>query len=157
MNIQSPDRFHIPVADGLDAIVVYVECWPGQKYNRGMITAVCDGEAWNFVAGNIGNQTMLQFLSDCNADYLASKFTHEPRFVTNYDEISRAVNKDAEDGREIIIESECDVSTYAEEVAAIFGWDFAHDLPETQNHKFTYVVQIAERIIQHLSQLAESA
>ena len=146
------ERIYIPSVDGLDSIILYLEQWRKSgrpsDYNGGSVTAVCYGEAWNFIAGNFGDRSIKEFLADCDEFYLGNKFAYGiNEYVTDYEAISKKLGFE--------VSSEYEVALCEKQVSEAFGPDFAHDLPQTQNHKFLYVVKVAKRIIEHLNKDGE--
>lgn len=146
MSEQQVERIVVPASDGLDSIIVYLEQWRNRSgdFNSGSITAVCYGEAWNFVAGNFGDATIRQFLTGCDEHYLGNKFAYGiNEYVTDYEAISKKLGFE--------IANEYEVGLCDKQISEAFGADFAHELPQTKNRKFQYIVKIAKRIIDHLN------
>jgi len=138
-------RIYIPSTDGLDPIILYFEQWrsPTGNCNSGSITAVCYGEAWNFIAGNFGERSIVDFIKSCNKGYLGGKFAYGvPHFTTDFDKIGKKIGFD--------LSSEYEVGLAEKAISNAFGPDFANDLPEIKNPKFEYVERVSQRIIDHL-------
>jgi hypothetical protein len=144
---QEVERIYIPSVDGLDSIILYLEQWRKSgkpDFNQGSITAVCYGEAWNFLAGNFGDRSIREFIAGCDEFYLGNKFAYGiNEYVTDYDAISKKLGFE--------VSSEYEVGLCSKQISEAFGPDFAYDLPQTENHKFQYVVKVAKRIIDHLN------
>lgn len=144
--IDQVQRIYIPKGGGLDSIVLYIEEWLSKtgNCNSGSITAVCYGNAWNFVAGSIHTPSMAKFVSTCDPEYLADKFNPGLcQLITDYEAVSRSAGVSVSDSFEVGFNYNAIVDHY--------GPDLANALPKKENHKYQYLVKVAARIIEHLA------
>ncbi|XGB23838.1 hypothetical protein KX924_14005 [Streptomyces sp. II-2-2-2] len=61
-------EIRIPARNKLDPISVFVQ---DQAAGRGRIVVTCYGNAWQAFWGAMGNRTVMQFVAQCDADYVA--------------------------------------------------------------------------------------
>ncbi len=61
-------EIRIPARNNLDPISVFVQ---DQAAGRGRIVVTCYGNAWQAFWGAMGNRTVMEFVAQCDADYVA--------------------------------------------------------------------------------------
>lgn len=61
-------EIRIPARNKLDPISVFVQ---DQAWGRGRIVVTCYGNAWQGFWGAMGDRTVMQFVAQCDADYVA--------------------------------------------------------------------------------------
>lgn len=61
-------EIRIPARNNLDPISVFVQ---DQAAGRGRIVVTCYGNAWQAFWGAMGDRTVLEFVAQCDADYVA--------------------------------------------------------------------------------------
>ena len=61
-------EIRIPARNSLDPISVFVQ---DQAAGRGRIVVTCYGNAWQAFWGAMGNRTVMEFVAQCDADYVA--------------------------------------------------------------------------------------
>lgn len=137
----SVKKFKITDAPRLDPIHVYLE---DIEPSKGRIVISCYGKAWSAYWGGMGDSTIAQFFSSTGANnqYLCENLSDTPQLITDWDSISE------------IIESEVNphnMAFFTDELEEQYGERWFSDLPQTENHEYTYLCRIIDAVKEALT------
>lgn len=143
---------------GFDTLNVYIEDY---ELGKGQITITCFGEAWNNYWGAMADRTMSEFFSQVSTEYLATKMSHAPRKIKDYDGIKKVLFKEICERRKNSefteayareLWNDVDYAEFDERLIEedliynILGEDWYEYLPTKTNPDYEYLCKIIEGV-----------
>ena len=176
MKIQKSQITKITITDipQLDNIALYLEDY---KIGQGKITITCFNESWSYYWGAMGNNTLAEFIIDCDNHYLSGKLNPSVKAdIIDEDGMDDFAKKEVirrrregslyrKEARDIYDRCRdlCEMKTYdSQEYAKImflvFGdewWDCPN--PTKPNPKYQYFCRILDAVKEALRQIQKDA
>jgi len=104
---------------------------------KGRIIITCYGKAWTAYWGGMGDQTISQFFYNAPEEYLAGNLSNISKTTTDYDAISKAINEDVDSDS---------LHCHTSQLEDHYGVHWRLDLPEKENHPYTYLCRIIKAV-----------
>lgn len=122
---------HRVTAPGMDLITVIFE---DMGPRRGKLTVESYGDAWSYFWGGMGDRSVREFVGGADGHYIAGKLYGGSHTETDFERIERETG--IEDA------SEATLLLHEEELVAVYGEDWPHDLPRKNTSQYEHLLKI---------------
>lgn len=142
-------KIELTELDRLDPVQVIAE---DLGSGRGKITVSCYGKSWTNFWGGMGAQTIIEFVTTCNTDYLAEKFSTLHKWETDWDRINEELDLGFVGSAE-----EATAYLYDAELGAQYGegGDWRLNLPSRITTDYAYLCRVIEAMKSGLIELLQ--
>ena len=126
---------------GLDPLCIFLEDYPRRSDSCcGKVTVECYGKAWSNYWPAMGDQTVAEFFTTCDADYVAKKFGHVKTRIYDWDAISDQLTQRT--GAEVYVNNDVELADYRSELEGMWGDTWWDEVPMAPCPDYVYLCKI---------------